>query len=220
MTLITRKDMTTWRSPSKQKGFAQDVWNAIYNDASEKHQARLNQGDYKEFREEFYPFSHLCCDCYQFPESVKCRLSPDPSANHDGQVELVDGSIHQFELTRIIDGKLEKQEMRTLNDKGLTGLVWKGAASDTELQRGVADHTLLVAQGKALKDYRSSTGNSTLVIQVSCEHFFLSHPPHREVFDSMLEQLKSIEYQVSEVVLMSLSFDESSDRRYEYIRVK
>lgn len=210
--------MTKWRSPVEQHRYAENVWYRIKGDANEKRKARLNSGDYKEFREEFFPFSKICVEYYDFPETSNCRLSPDRSENHDGQVEGVSGEIHQFEITRVIKGDMEKEEMKALSRNGNV-IQWTGKYGDTQEQRRVAEHALVIANDKSRKDYRSSTGSSTLVIQVSCEKFDESNSHHKAVYDYMVTELMTLKYLVDEVILMKPNFYEGGNT-YSYVKIK
>ncbi len=126
MSLITRDDMTQLRSPADQRIYALDKWHAICDDTVERHQARLNSGDYKEYREEYLPFSAICVEYFDFTEDCRCGLSEIKSGNHDAVVYLSDNSPHIFEFTQVIDGKSENMEIIRLHFQGLISTLFIG----------------------------------------------------------------------------------------------
>jgi len=218
MSLITRDDMVQTRSPVNQRKFALDRWDAIYKDSVEKRKARLNTGDYKEFREEYIPFSAICVEYYEFSSDCLCGLAEIQSGNHDAVVHLADKRPHIFEFTKVIDGKSEKEEMKQLNSDGSVFNLM-GEYDNVEFQTAIARKAVETATKKTLKTYQTSNGPSTLVIQVSCEEFHEENPHHKAVSDNMISQLKTLNYRVDDVVLMKLNFN-GNGRVYNYVKIK
>jgi len=218
MSLISRDDMVLLRSPMNQREYALDRWNAIYKNSDEKKKARSNVGEYKEFREEYFPFSAVCVEFYNFSEDCTCGLAEVQSGNHDAIVHLSDNRPHIFEFTKVIDGKSDREDMKKLNSDGSVFRLM-GEYDDVEIQTAVAEDAIKTATKKTLKTYQTSQGPSTLVIQVSCEEFHDDNPHHKAVKDNMFEQLRALNYRVDDVVVMTLRFDKNGNQ-YQYSKIK
>jgi hypothetical protein len=163
--------------------------------------ARQKKEPYKTFVEELLPFATFCTWKYGKRIDVVCSLVPGTLGQDAIVTQLSTGIRHTIEITWPMDGKLEVQQGQQLNEYGITSVtVWDG--EDIAEHRKAIDRVFQIAHKKALRDYRFPGGSTLIFVFDEEPLFWKDNSKHINLLDSLVEQLKRVEFKVDSVLLM------------------
>jgi hypothetical protein len=162
---ISQELFTKFRTPDEQAEFFNAVNNYIDANKELKQKARLREGPFKTFIEEFMPFTWYCEWKFGGRSDIECALVKGTQGRDAIIIRRKDTkSEHNVEITWPINGEKLKINMKELNEKGHTFLDFFDS-KDTSLHEEAVLRTISIANKKSLRDYRSDCG-STLIFYI------------------------------------------------------
>lgn len=206
VSLITREDFTIPRSPRELAIYVRDTYEYIAANIELKKVARLHREPYKTFLEELIPFSHYCTWKYGDRDDVLCALVSGTPGRDATVTHIKAESVHSVEITWPIDGRAVVRQNELVNERGYSDVNtfdW----NDPSQQRAAIDHTLNIAQKKAIRNYRE-LGGSTIMFVFEHSLFWDSNPKHVDLLNSLRDELSAISLQADNVLLMLIFGDQ------------
>jgi len=198
---ISRTEYETPRKPRELCNYIADVRDAVMNDASERKQARLRRGLYKQYLDELIPLSIYAAIQYDGSDVLVRPLIGNQG--YDAVVTTPEGkNIDVIEITSPIDGLKESNNSKLINERGFgeTEMYTPGEELITIFERCLAS-----ARKKSIRDYMYECHSSILVA--------VSYPPpfdcHKERYQRLIDDfaldLARIDYLATRVFLVDVT---------------
>lgn len=190
------------RTPTGLSLYKDSAYEYICSQSEMVKDARLHKEPFKTFAEELLPFTAYCYWKYGKREDILCSLIPGNQAG-DGLVkDLGRGTENLIEITWPVDGKYDRLQAKQMNEQGFSDCkVW----SDDDVTEHKKAITRLIekAKEKALKNYYSLKGDSTLILVFDeFPLFWKDNPHHVTLLENLVSESQHIDYLVDDVILM------------------
>jgi hypothetical protein len=198
--IVTKENIQCSRTARELREFLDHTFDAVRQDKSARENARSRKGLYKRLIEELWPLSLYFEKKYGGSD---CRLKLQiGNQGFDALVLDEQGAeIERIEVSWPIDGHKHAETVRLLNERGHGPFeIYKDPC---EKLRELFQRTLEGAKKKAVRDYKTVKGRSSLVLVVDPIPYY--HPEiyeHRMEVDKLVTELSTINYQVDDVILL------------------
>ena len=199
--IITHSDLEIPRKPSELRTYVSDLFARIGAVEIEKYAARLWKGPYKYLIREVYPLSIFCV--WRFPEDDVIVKPCIGNQGHDAEIiHVLSNAITRVEIGWPIDGEQEKQDARSLNEKGGSDI---NIVDHDENKKLVSTRILETLSNKASNDYSDCF---LLIVLNLWPDFFMDTPRDRTDFDELINGMRNIPAKAKAVyaVLIDLEY--------------
>lgn len=198
---ISRKEFELQRTPRELQKYVCRAFEHIRSHPELVKRARLKREPYKTFLQELLPFSVFCHWKYGDRTDILCSLLPKNSVGDAVVQDRATGSDHLIEITYPIDGRKVVKQGRQLNARGMTDTeVWD--YNDTAPHLEAVQRALSRGQEKSRNDYRAKGGSTLILVFKEDPYFWADEPEHQAILDRFVQDLRTIEFKVDDVVVL------------------
>src|SRR3989344_2833524 len=204
--IVTQENLQQPRTVEELREFLVKTFNTIRQDKSARKNARARKGLYKRLIEELWPLSWY----FEKKYSGSGYRIQHQLGNQGFDAIVLDehgAEVERLEVSWPIDGHKHAETVRLLNERG------HGPSEiyddPREKLRELFKYTLDGAKKKAIRDYKTIKGRSSLVLVVDpVPYYHPEIPEHQEEVEELVADLSIIQYRVDEVFLVFPSLQE------------
>ena len=199
MAILTLSDITTPRTPSELSDWYWQTYREICSDPEEVKKARAREGLYTHFVRDIYPL--VIYAPWRFPaDNVLC----EPVITDQGFEALIyeEGERDRAQSVQVTwqeDGKAYVGVVEAMDTGGDDD--WPGDLLEA-LHQELHPQFLKAAADKPILDCRSSTGSALLIV-LDTSNSPLNNRDRLAEIEMMVEVMRTIEYQVGSVYLIT-----------------